>query len=100
MFRKPLRPDKKTDGGIVAAIGPAARLLGIGWYFVFVIVGGAGVGWWVGQKFESGPVQVLVTLLGVGVGIALAVIGGTQFVRETVAEANEQAEEDGGSPSA
>lgn len=84
----------------MAAIGPAARLLGIGWYFVFVVVGGAGLGWWVGQRFESGPAQVLVTLLGVVAGVALAIVGGTQFVRETVAEANEQTEEDGGSSSA
>ncbi len=100
MFRKPLRPGKKTDGGIIAAIGPAARLLGIGWYFVFVVVGGAGLGWWVGQRFENGATQVLLTVAGLGIGLALALLGGTQFVRETLDEADERTEEDGGSSSA
>ncbi len=102
MFRKPRRQHDgaKTKGGIVAAVGPAARLLGIGWYFVFVVVGGAGVGWWVGQRFEGGAAQVITTLIGVGAGVALAAIGGAQFVRETVSEANERTEGDGGTPGA
>lgn len=48
------------------------RLVGIGWYVAICIGGGAAAGLWLDQKVELAP---LLTLLGLGIGIALAMIG-------------------------
>ena len=84
--------------GLIGAIGPAARLLGIGWFFVVAILGGAGLGWWIGQGFSSRAPQVIAVLVGLLIGVALAVYGGYQFVRETVDASDVTAKEKGGPP--
>jgi hypothetical protein len=87
-------PEPKA--GLVAAIGPAARLLGIGWFFVLAIVGGAALGWWFGQRFSSTTPQVISAIVGLLLGVALAGFGGYQFVRETLEQADDVADRDGG----
>ena len=48
------------------------RLTGIGWYVAACIGGGALGGWWLDGKTGWSP---LLTLLGLGLGIAVALVG-------------------------
>ena len=50
----------------------ALRLIGIGWYVAICIGGGAFVGVWLDGRLDSGPI---LTMVGIGVGIAAAVVG-------------------------
>ncbi len=50
----------------------ALRLLGVGWYVALCISGGAMGGWWLDRLVNLSPV---LTLIGLGLGIAMAVIG-------------------------
>jgi len=54
------------------AMGTVLRLIGIGWYVAVCIGGGATVGVWLGDKFQS---SLFFTLLGLAVGIGLAILG-------------------------
>lgn len=53
-------------------MGTVLRLVGIGWYVAICIGGGAAMGLWTDGKLDLNPVF---TLLGLGLGIALAIIG-------------------------
>ena len=48
------------------------RLTGIGWYVAICIGGGALGGWWLDGRTGWSP---LLTLLGLGLGIAVALVG-------------------------
>lgn len=48
------------------------RLTGIGWYVAVCIGGGALGGWWLDGRTGWSP---LLTLLGLGLGIAVAMVG-------------------------
>ncbi|PKB61526.1 MAG: hypothetical protein BZY79_03290 [SAR202 cluster bacterium Casp-Chloro-G4] len=48
------------------------QLIGIGWYVGICIGGGGFGGLWLDKQFDTGP---LLTLLGLAVGIAVAVLG-------------------------
>ena len=50
----------------------ALRLLGIGWYVALSIAGLGYGGFWLDRQWETSP---LLTLLGLGLGIAVALIG-------------------------
>ena len=50
----------------------ALRLTGIGWYVAICIGGGALGGWWLDGRIGWSP---LLTLLGLGLGIAVAMVG-------------------------
>ena len=54
------------------ALGTVLRLVGIGWYVAICIGGGAVGGFWLDHKLDLSPI---LTLLGLGAGIALAVVG-------------------------
>ena len=97
----PARRDKgrvsERQSSLLGAIGPAARLLGIGWFFVLAILGGMGLGWWAGQRLFTGTTpQAITTLVGLALGVAMAGFGGFRFVKETVRDA---ADEEEGGPS-
>ena len=53
-------------------MGTVLRLLGIGWYVAICIGGGAFGGLWLDRQLDRSP---LLTLLGLGLGIVLAIIG-------------------------
>jgi hypothetical protein len=53
-------------------MGTGLRLLGIGWYVALCILGGGLGGRWLDRWLDISP---LFTLLGLGVGLALAIIG-------------------------
>ena len=48
------------------------RLVGIGWYVAVCIAGGGLGGWWLDNKLGLSPIF---TLVGLGLGIAVAVVG-------------------------
>ena len=50
----------------------ALRLIGVGWFVAICIGGGALAGVWLDGRLGSGPI---LTIVGLCVGIALAVIG-------------------------
>ena len=47
-------------------------LVGVGWYVAVAIFGGVAGGYWLDGQFSSSP---LFTLLGLGLGIAVALFG-------------------------
>lgn len=58
-------------------LGPAAALLGIGWYFAFCILIGLLGGQWLDGIFRTSPI---LTLVGVGLGLAMALVGGFKML--------------------
>ena len=66
-------------------MGTVLRLLGIGWYVALCIGGGGIGGFWLDQWLELNPVF---TLLGLGAGIALAVIGMYRMLLAVIANAS------------
>ena len=59
------------------------RLMGIGWYVATCIGGGTYGGFLLDRRFELSP---LLTLLGLGLGIAVAVIGMVRMIQSLFAE--------------
>ena len=66
-------------------MGTVLRLLGIGWYVALCIGGGGLGGFWLDQWLKLNPVF---TLLGLGAGIALAVIGMYRMLLAVIANAS------------
>lgn len=60
---------------------PAARLIGIGWYFAFCIVGGVGGGVLLDRVADSSPV---LTVLGLLLGLVIAFYGGYHMLIEVL----------------
>lgn len=58
-------------------IGPAASLLGIGWYFATCIILGIVIGHW--ADTETG-LEPLITLVGTFIGLAVALVGGIRML--------------------
>jgi F0F1-type ATP synthase assembly protein I len=54
------------------------KLLGIGWYIAFCLLGGAALGWWLDKKFETG---IILTLVCLTVGLVVALYGVYRMVR-------------------
>ena len=60
-------------------VGPAASLLGIGWYFAIAIVIGVLLGRWADSATGLEPVF---TLVGMGLGLAVAMAGGFRLLKQ------------------
>ena len=58
-------------------VGPAAALLGIGWYFAFCILIGVVGGRWLDGVFGTAPFLMLTGIL---VGLATALVGGYRML--------------------
>ncbi len=71
---------------------PAARLIGIGWYFAICIVAGVGGGVALDRVAGSAP---LLTLLGLLLGLVAAFVGGYRMLREVLIWQQRQSREDG-----
>lgn len=62
------------------------RLIGVGWYVAICIGGGAAGGLWLGNKFQS---STLFTLLGIAIGIGLAMLGMCRMLVAVLAKTSE-----------
>lgn len=60
---------------------PTARLIGIGWYFAVCIIAGVVGGVWLDRVAGTEP---LLTLLGLALGMFLALYGGYQMLMEVL----------------
>lgn len=72
-----------------SVMGTVARLVGIGWYVAICIGGGAIGGLWLDRKLDLSP---LFTLLGLSVGIAVAVVGMYRLLMAVLTSASENEE--------
>ena len=70
-------------------MGTVLRLVGIGWYVAICIGGGAIGGLWLDRKLDLSP---LFTLLGLSVGIAVAVVGMYRLLMAVLTSASENEE--------
>ena len=71
-------------------MGTVLRLLGIGWYVALCIGGGGLGGFWLDEYLDINPV---LTLLGLGVGIVLAVVGMYRMLLAVLASAAKPSDE-------
>lgn len=67
-------------------MGTVLRLIGIGWYVAICIGGGAAGGLWLGNKLQF---STFFTLLGIAVGIGLAVLGMCRMLVAVLANTSE-----------
>ena len=67
-------------------MGTVLRLLGIGWYVALSILGGGLGGAWLDDRLDLGP---LFTLVGLGLGVAVAVVGMYRMLLAVLSEASE-----------
>jgi Putative F0F1-ATPase subunit Ca2+/Mg2+ transporter len=67
--------------GVMQRLPPAMRLMGLGWYFVFVIVGGVVGGLLLDSWLGTKPAFTLVGLFG---GLFLAFWGGYFMLMEAI----------------
>ena len=71
---------------MIARLPPAARLIGIGWYFAICIVLGVGGGVALDKWLDTTP---WLTLLCLALGLFFAFYGGYQMLREVLAESEQ-----------
>ena len=65
----------------------ALRLLGIGWFVAMCIGGGAVGGLLLDRQLDSGPI---LTMVGLGIGIAVAVVGMYRMLMAVLVTPDEQ----------
>ena len=65
----------------------AARFIGIGWYVVFCIGGGILGGVWLDSHFGT---RILFTLVGVFLGLVVAVLGIYRMIEPLIKEENDK----------
>ena len=64
----------------------AFRFVGIGWYIGICILGGTLGGRWIGQQIGGGGVQVILTIVGLMLGLTVAFYGTYRMVKELTSE--------------
>jgi F0F1-type ATP synthase assembly protein I len=72
---------------MLTRLPPAARLIGIGWYFAICIVLGIGGGVALDTWLDTTP---WLTLLGLALGLFFAFYGGYQMLTEVLAETGQE----------
>ena len=70
-------------------MGTVLRLVGIGWYVAICIGGGAIGGLWLDRKLDLSP---LFTLIGLSVGIVVAIVGMYRLLMAVLTSASENKE--------
>ena len=71
----------------------ALQLLGIGWYVAICIGGGAFGGLWLDRQTNLGPIF---TLVGLGLGIAVAIIGMFRMLMAVIRATPDATDNEGG----
>ena len=74
-----------------SGLGLVMRLLGLGWYVALCIVLGVASGLWVDGKLDVRP---LFTLLGMGLGLVVAIYGAYKLVQPLLRNFNHFNNED------
>ena len=64
-------------------MGSVSRLLGVGWYVAICTLGGGLGGYWLDGKFSVSP---LFTLVGLGLGLTLAIFGMIKMLTAVLAD--------------
>ncbi len=72
-------------------LGPAAQLLGLGWYVAICIAGGTIGGYFLDAALGTGKV---LTVVGLTVGLATALFGGYRMLTDTLKDMQRRAEHD------
>ena len=72
-------------------MGTVLRLVGIGWYVAICIGGGAAVGLYVDRWLDLSP---WFTMLGLSMGIALAVVGMYRMLLAVMADTSDSMDEE------
>jgi hypothetical protein len=71
----------------MARRGAAAfRFVGIGWYIGICILGGTLGGRWIGQQIDGGGVEVILTIVGLMLGLIVAFYGTYRMLKEITSE--------------
>ena len=70
-----------------SGFGLAMRLLGLGWYVALSIVLGVGGGLWLDGKLDVRP---LFTLLGLALGLVVAIYGAYKLVQPLLSNFNNE----------
>jgi ATP synthase protein I len=65
----------------------AFRFIGIGWYVAFCVGGGIGLGVWLDSRFNT---SIVFTLLGVFLGLVVAVLGIYRMIEPLIKEKNDK----------
>ena len=71
-------------------MGSVFRLVGIGWYVALSILGGGLGGHWLDSRLDLSP---LFTLLGLGLGLAVAFFGMINMLMAVLAETPDSTDE-------
>ena len=69
-------------------VGPAARLLGLGWYLAICIAGGAVGGYFLDSAFGTGKI---LTTVGLVTGLAAGLLGGYRMLTDTLKDMQRRA---------
>lgn len=64
----------------------AFRFIGIGWYIGLCILLGALGGRWIGQKLDGGSEEVILTIVGLFLGLIVAFYGTYRMVKALTSE--------------
>lgn len=68
----------------------AIRLIGIGWYIVACIILGTLGGHWIGQKLGGVTYEVILTIVGLILGLIIAFVGVYRIVEFTIMNNNDK----------
>ena len=72
----------------------AIRLLGIGWYIVACIILGTLGGHWIGQKLGGVSNEIILTIVGLILGLIVAFVGVYRMVKSTLTNNNDKGNTD------
>jgi hypothetical protein len=64
----------------------AFRFIGIGWYIGICILGGALGGRWIGQKLNGDSSEIILTIVGLFLGLFVAFYGTYRMVKAITSE--------------